>query len=62
MYQYSTGMPPVDISPCSVGQQLARSEDEMCITQIPGIDCIGPNILRGFIPGQLNILAYYQDI
>ena len=38
LYQYSTGMPPVDKSPCSVGQQLARSEDKMCNTQIPGID------------------------
>ena len=44
MYQYSTGMPPVDKSPCSVGQQLARSKDEMCNTQIPEIDGIGPNI------------------
>ena len=48
-------MPPVDKSPCSVGQQLARSEDEMCNTQIPEIDGIGPNIWKGFLPGQLHI-------
>ena len=59
-------MPSVDKSPCSVGQQLARSEDEMYSPQIPGIDGIGSNILKGI----LYLVSYtyqltwlnYQDI